>query len=104
MRMLTICNLDDNLKAQLRIHTAQHSCSMEEEVRRIFQKMLTLQNARKGFGTRIHQRVVAITGNTELALPKRSLPRATPDFSGNNIAEAHFPPNLTLLNPWEYPV
>ena len=76
---------------------------MEEEVRRILQQILALQNARKCFGTRIHQRVVAITGNTELVLPKRSLPRATPNFLGNNIAEARFAPNLTLLNPWEYP-
>ncbi len=80
MGMLTIRHLDDDLKARLRIRAAQHKCSMEEEVRRILQHILTPRTSRKGFGTRIHQRVAAI-GGVELALPTRSRPRSAPDFS-----------------------
>lgn len=83
MAMLTIRNLDDSLKAQLRIRAAQHGLSMEEEVRRILQQILSPQNPRTGFGTRIHQRVTALTGGVDLSLPKRSLPRSAPDFSGD---------------------
>ena len=81
MAMLTIRNLDDNLKAQLRIRAAQHSCSMEEEVRRILQQILAPQNAQKSFGTRIHQRVIALTNGMDLPLPTRSFPRTAPNFA-----------------------
>ena len=80
MAMLTIRNIDDSLKSQLRIRAAQHGCSMEEEVRRILQHAVSPQTAQKGFGTRVHQRVVAMSGGFELPLPSRSLPRAAPDF------------------------
>lgn len=83
MAMLTIRNLDDTLKAQLRIRAAQHGLSMEEEVRRILQQILSPQNPQKGFGTRVHQRVVALTGGIDWPLPARSLPRPAPDFSGD---------------------
>jgi plasmid stability protein len=81
MAMLTIRNLDDNLKTQLRIRAAQHGLSMEEEVRRILQQILSPQNPQKGFGTRLHQRVIALTGGVNLPLPARSLPRPALDFS-----------------------
>lgn len=83
MAMLTIRNLDDDLKAQLRIRAAQHGLSMEEEVRRILQQILSPHNPQKGFGTRVHQRVMALTGGVDLALPVRSSPRAVPDFAGD---------------------
>jgi plasmid stability protein len=80
MAMLTIRNIDDSLKAQLRIRAAQHGYSMEEEVRRILQHAVSPQKAQQGFGTRVHQRVVALSGGFELPLPPRSMPRAAPDF------------------------
>ncbi|QTR48080.1 plasmid stabilization protein [Thiothrix litoralis] len=82
MAMLTIRNLDDDLKTQLRIRAAQHGLSMEEEVRRILQQILAPQTPQKGFGTRVHQRVMALSNGVDLPLPKRSLPRSAPDFSG----------------------
>lgn len=81
MAMLTIRNLDDDLKAQLRIRAAQHGLSMEEEVRRILQQILSPPQSQKGFGTRIHQRMMALTTGVDLLLPPRSLPRAAPNFA-----------------------
>jgi hypothetical protein len=52
MAILNICNLDDDFKAQLRIRSA--------------------------LGTRIHQRVMALTGGVDLPLPIRSPPRVAP--------------------------
>lgn len=82
MAMLTIRNIDESLKKQLRIQAAEHGCSMEEEVRRILQQAIIGSNQQKGFGSRIHQTVMDISGSadTDFALPPRSLPRAIPDF------------------------
>lgn len=82
MAMLTIRNLDDDLKAQLRIRAAQHGLSMEEEVRRILQQALTSPQPSRGFGTRIHQKVMSLTGGGDFILPARSKPRQPPDFFG----------------------
>lgn len=80
MATLTIRNLDDTLKGRLRLRAAQDGCSMEEEVRRILQQALSAPSPQTGFGTRIHQRVLALSGGFDLALPPRSPPRAAPDF------------------------
>lgn len=82
MAMLTIRNIDDSIKKQLRIRAAEHGRSMEEEVRRILQQALSTTMPRRGLGTRINQTVKAISGPVDLVLPTRSLPRAAPDFSG----------------------
>lgn len=81
MAMLTIRNIDDSLKSQLRIRAAEHGLSMEEEVRRILQQALAPQISRKGFGSRIHQRVMSLTGGMDVPVPPRSKPRSAPDFS-----------------------
>ncbi len=80
MSMLTIRNLDEAIKGKLRIQAAQHGCSMEEEVRRILQRAVSAPSPQKGFGTRIHQRVVAMTGGFDLPLPPRTPPRIVPSF------------------------
>ena len=80
MAMLTIRNIDDSLKAQLRLRAAQHGHSMEEEVRRILQHAVSPHRAQQGFATRVHQRVMALSGGVDLPLPARSLPRAAPSF------------------------
>ncbi len=81
MAMLTIRNLDESLKAALRIQAAEHGCSMEEEVRRILQRAVAGSTQRRGLGSRIHQTVVSTSGAVDLELPTRSLPRAAPDVS-----------------------
>ena len=78
MAILTIRNLDESIKARLRLSAAQHGCSMEEEVRRILRRALTPQ-AEKGLGSWIHERFAAL-GGAALDLPKRSLPRRAPDL------------------------
>ena len=72
MASLTIRNLDDDLKARLRMEAAQHGNSMEEEVRSILRRAL-MQPSPKGLGTRIHQRFSA-AGGVDLAPPERPDP------------------------------
>lgn len=81
MGMLTIRNIDDSLKAALRVRAAQQGWSMEEEVRRILQQVLFPQQPQKGFGSRARQKVLEVSEGWDLELPTRSIPRATPDFS-----------------------
>jgi plasmid stability protein len=79
MTMLTIRNIEPDLKTQLRIVAAQQGVSMEEQVRRILHKALFPKNKKKGFGSRLHQYFMKHEG-VELELPARSLPRQSPDF------------------------
>lgn len=77
MASITIRNLDESVKAKLRIVAASHGHSMEEEVRTILRHTLndeTISN--KGLGQRIHQRFMS--ANVEMPeLSKRNdLPRA----------------------------
>ena len=80
MSMLTIRNIEPDLKTQLRILAAQHGVSMEEQVRRILHKALFPKKEKKGFGSRMHQYFMKHNG-AELELPARSLPRQAPNFS-----------------------
>ncbi|HWV09621.1 MAG TPA: Arc family DNA-binding protein [Pseudomonas sp.] len=79
MATITIRNLDDELKAQLRIVAASHGRSMEEEARVIIRQALSRMDAKGGLGSRIHRRFASLDG-AELQLPERkSKPRAA-DF------------------------
>lgn len=80
MAMLTVRNLDEGLKSQLRIRAAEDGCSMEEEARRILGAALMRPREGKGIGSRLHQRILEFTGGVELQLPSRSMPRSAPDF------------------------
>ncbi len=80
MASITIRNLDDNIKARLRIAAARHGCSMEEEVRQILRRTLTAEDSKSKLGTRIHKRF-AVLGGLDLPLPDRSAARAAPVFS-----------------------
>lgn len=80
MATLTIRNLDDDLKTQLRTEAASHGHSMEEEARLILRRALSPGRVRAGLGRRIHQRFSAL-GGVDLDLPARGdKPRAV-DFS-----------------------
>jgi plasmid stability protein len=79
--MLTIRNLDDEVKRRLRSRAAEHGCSMEEEARRILGQVLSGKTPEKGLASRIHQSVMNTTGGIELELPTRSQPRPAPDIS-----------------------
>jgi plasmid stability protein len=80
MATLTIRNLDDDLKARLRVEAAQNGHSMEEEARSILRHALSKPKVPRGLGSRIHQRFSEV-GGTELDLPSRDdKPRAA-DFA-----------------------
>ena len=79
MAFLTIRNLDEAIKAELRLQAARHGCSMEEEARRILRRALTPSGEEKGLGSRLHRRFVEVTdGGAELEIPPRTQPRPGP--------------------------
>jgi antitoxin FitA len=77
MAMLTVRNLDDAVKTQLRVQAAQHGWPMEEEVRRVLTRATVGEAANAPLGTRIHARFKALG---DVPLPACSLPRAAPEF------------------------
>ncbi|WP_048308836.1 plasmid stabilization protein [Halomonas sp. PR-M31] len=78
MASITIRNLDEQLKAQLRMAAARHGHSMEEEARIILRGALN-QTSTTGLGTRIRERF-ADAGGIELDLPSRSDKPRDPGF------------------------
>jgi plasmid stability protein len=82
MSSITIRNLDDKLKASLRLRAARHGLSMEQEVRNILQSALASEStATNGldFAMRINQRFKGL-GADGLVLPDRKSERALPTF------------------------
>ncbi|WP_031359511.1 FitA-like ribbon-helix-helix domain-containing protein [Caballeronia sordidicola] len=76
MATLTIRNLDEQVKALLRVEAARHGRSMEEEVRVILQNALAGTANVTGFGSRVHQRFASLA-DKGLTIPDRTeQPRA----------------------------
>ena len=71
MATLTIRDLDEELRARLRVRAAQHGRSMEAEVREILRDALATPPAEDRLGSRIRQRFATI-GGVELDLPART--------------------------------
>ena len=79
MASMTIRNLDDDVKARLRVRAAEHQRSMEEEVRRILRAAVEPSRssrnladiARSHFGPR---------NGVDLVLPPRGPGREPPSF------------------------
>lgn len=83
MSSITIRNLDENLKARLRLRAARHGLSMEQEVRNILQTTLAGDaDTRNGldFALRINQRFKGLEAD-DLSLPARRSARVQADFS-----------------------
>jgi plasmid stability protein len=83
MATLTIRNLDDSTKAQLRLQAARHGRSMEEEARAILGQAVAgapPQPTMAGVGHRI-QAHFARLGGVELELPDRAGLPQPPDFA-----------------------
>ena len=80
MAAITIRNLDDTLKARLRLQAARHGRSMEEEARQLLSQGLSAAAA-------VQPVALAKTlfgpahGVEELALPPRSAPRPLPEWA-----------------------
>ncbi len=74
MPSLTIRNIDESLKATLRMSAAANQRSMEEEARQILKRFLLHKKCTEGIGTRIVKRFSEV-GGIELSQVSRSLPR-----------------------------
>lgn len=70
MASITIRNLDDELKARLRMLAASNGRSMEEEARVIIRHALCKAENTGGLGSRIHARFAAV-GGADLEIPAR---------------------------------
>jgi plasmid stability protein len=71
MATLTIRDLDEGLKAKLRVRAAEHGRSMEAEVRAILASVLTNPTPGPGMGSRIRQRFSDV-GDLPIELPQRT--------------------------------
>jgi plasmid stability protein len=79
MASLTIRNLDESLKAKLRLQSAQHACSMEAEVRNILRQALAPSTAQADFADRVQQRFAKLHADS-LPIPERQAVRTPPDM------------------------
>ena len=77
MATLTIRDVDEVLRAELRVRAARHGRSMEAEVRAILRTALTKPPSGEGLGSRVHLRFASI-GTIELDLPERDEPPRAP--------------------------
>jgi len=95
MASLTIRNLDERTKAQLRIQAARHGRSMEEEARTILRDAVEAKQpnaGRQGLGHRIQAHFTAL-GGVELELPERASPPAPALFVDEPDTAAQDPAN-----------
>jgi plasmid stability protein len=80
MATLTIRQLDEKIKARLRIRAAHHGRSMEEEAREILRSALTnIPPAKKNLADTIRLRFAVFDG-VELELAQRGPMREPPEF------------------------
>ncbi len=81
MANITIRNLDDDVKARLRVRAAEHHRSMEEEARIILRDAENGGPAAPRDLAKFTRECFAPLGGVELELPARVAMRELPDFS-----------------------
>lgn len=79
MATLTIRDLDDEVKARLRVRAAEHGRSMEAEARELLAAALVGPRMPQRLGSFIHQQFADL-GGLELSIPSREEPARTVDF------------------------
>lgn len=79
MASLTIRNLDNNVKAQLRQRAARNGCSMEAEARIILSQTLNAPVREQNLAAAIHRRFESL-GIESLPIPPRQTVRNPPEF------------------------
>lgn len=80
MASMTIRNIDDALKARLRVQAALHGRSMEDEARDILRSALSVESVRAiSLFDAIRKRIEPL-GGIELTLPAREGIRPPPAF------------------------
>ena len=87
MASITIRNLDEEVKTRLRIRAAEHSRSMEEEVRIILRAAVSDRKAGPRNLAAFTRECFAALGGVELELVTRNMR----DFEGTGI---------DVVNPW----
>lgn len=70
MATLMIRDLDDDVKARLRVQAAEHGRSMEAEARALLTSALASRRPARGLGSYIRDRFAEI-GGAELPMPVR---------------------------------
>lgn len=80
MAAMTIRDIDDQLKARLRVQAAMHGRSMEEEARDILRAALSLEPGRATSLVQAIRERVAPLGGIELDLPAREAIRTPPEL------------------------
>ena len=78
MAVLTIRNIEDEVKERLRVRAAMHGHSMEEEARVILRRAVGGVDGASLWA--LSRRLFASADGVELALPPRGDDRASPDF------------------------
>jgi plasmid stability protein len=80
MGALTVRNIDDDLKRELRMQAAANDRSMEEEIRVALRQWVKRppEMASEGLGTRLRRRFIE-SGRVELSVPPREEARPLPD-------------------------
>jgi len=78
---ITIRNLDDYVWTRLRVRAAEHSRSMEEEVRIILREAVSDSQSASRNLAEFTRECFAPLGGVELDLPPRGPMREPPDFS-----------------------
>ncbi len=81
MASITVRNLDDDIRARLRVRAAEHHRSLEEEVRVILRDAVTSRRAGPRNLAEFTRECFASLGGVELELPPRGPMRAPPDLS-----------------------
>jgi len=82
---ITIQDLDDDLKEQLRLRAAERGRSIEEEARDILRDALAAPSVKGKTGRDLFNEIRALfepLGGMELEIPPREPIREPPDFSG----------------------
>lgn len=79
MASLTIRDLDDDIKARLRVQAAEHGRSMEAEARMLLAAALSGRRPPKGLGSYIHDQFAEI-GGIDVATLHRDEPARAVDF------------------------
>jgi plasmid stability protein len=82
MASITIRNLDDALKARLRLRAARRGRSMEEEAREILRAALNEQHGERRDLASVIRRRMAPFGGVDLPEVERDSPRGAPELEG----------------------
>lgn len=77
MASIVIRDLEEHIKARLRVVAAQHGRSMEAEARAILTAAVGAERPEYGLGTFIHERIADTAGVDIVVPPRKDLARLT---------------------------